>query len=123
MLVALGGALGSVARYGVGGLTLRWLGSDWPFGTFAVNIIGGALIGALAGFLAVRWGADEERLRLLFQVGVLGGFTTFSAFSLETVMMIERRAYVSAASYTLGSVTLSVLAVFVGLTLARRILA
>ena len=122
-LVALGGAVGSTARYALGGLTLRWFGPGWPYGTFAANLIGGCLIGLLAGYLAHRGGADQERLRLLLQVGVLGGFTTFSAYSLETALMIERKAYGAAAGYAVSSVVLAVLAVFSGLILARRVFA
>jgi len=122
-LVALGGAVGSVARYALGGQTLRWFGPGWPYGTFAANLIGGCLIGLLAGYLAHRGGADQERLRLLLQVGVLGGFTTFSAYSLETALMLERKAYGAAAGYAVGSVVLAVLAVFAGLILARRVFA
>ncbi len=117
LLVALGGAAGSMARYS---LSLRWSGAIWPLGTFVANIAGGLLIGGLAGFLADRVGDGADRLRLLLQVGVLGGFTTFSAYSLETVIMIERRAYVSAAGYALGSVVVSLLAVSLGLVIARR---
>ena len=119
LLVAIGGAAGSVARYGLG---LRLAGASWPQATFAVNIVGGLLIGLLSGALAVRMGEGAERLRLLLQVGVLGGFTTFSAYSLETVMMIERRAYISAAGYALGSVAVCLLAVGLGLLIARRVL-
>ena len=122
-LVALGGAVGSTARYALGGLTLRWFGPGWPYGTFAANLIGGCLIGLLAGYLAHRGGADQERLRLLLQVGVLGGFTTFSAYSLETALMIERKAYGAAAGYAVSSVVLAVLAFFAGLILARRVFA
>src|SRR5215218_1545284 len=99
LLVGAGGALGSIARYLTGAWTLRAFGPGWPFGTFAVNVLGGALIGLLAGFLAWRGEADQERWRLLLQVGVLGGFTTFSAFSLETAAMIERRAWIGALVY------------------------
>ena len=120
LLVAIGGAAGSVARYGLG---LRLAGASWPQATFAVNIVGGLLIGLLSGALAVRMGEGAERLRLLLQVGVLGGFTTFSAYSLETVMMIERRAYISAAGYALGSVAVCLLAVGLGLLIARRVFA
>jgi len=123
LLVAAGGAVGSMARYALGGQALRWFGPNWPYGTFAANLLGGLLIGALAGVLAFRGGADQERLRLLLQVGVLGGFTTFSAFSLETALMIERRAYMAAAGYVALSVTASIAALFVGLTIARRVLA
>lgn len=123
LLVALGGATGAVARYGLGVQALRLLGPGWPYGTFIANILGGLLMGLLAGFLAFKGGADQERLRLLLGVGVLGGFTTFSAFSLETALMIERRAYGAAASYAGASVLLCVSALFVGLIVARRVFA
>ena len=77
----------------------------------------------LAAVLAYRGGADQEKWRLLLGVGVLGGFTTFSAYSLEVALMIERKAYAQAAAYSLGSVVLSVAALFAGLILMRRLLA
>lgn len=123
IFVALGGAGGSVARYLVGVAALRGLGSHWPYGTFAVNVVGGFLMGALAGYLAHRGGADQERWRLLLGVGVLGGFTTFSAFSLEAALMIEKRAYGQAFTYAAASVLLSVAALFAGLLVARRVFA
>jgi CrcB protein len=121
LLVALGGATGAVARYGLGIQALRLFGPGWPYGTFIANLLGGLLMGLLAGFLAFKGGADQEKLRLLLGVGALGGFTTFSAFSLETALMIERRAYGTAAGYSGASVLLSVTALFVGLMLARRV--
>ena len=121
LLVAAGGAAGSVARYLTGTLTGRWGG--WPWGTLAVNILGGFLMGVLIGTLALRGGGDQERLRLLLGVGFLGGFTTFSAFSLEVANMIERRDMASAAGYATVSVIASVAAVFAGLMLARRVFA
>ncbi len=120
LLVAAGGATGSIARYLLSGQTLRWFGPGWPYGTFAANLIGGLLMGGLVGFLAHRGGADQERLRVLLGVGVLGGFTTFSAYSLDTALMIERRAYGMAFSYATASVVLSIAALFLGLMLARR---
>ena len=119
LLVAAGGAAGSVARYVTGVMGTR-LGSAWPYGTFAVNIVGGFLMGLLVGFLALRGGDDQERLRVLLGVGVLGGFTTFSAFSLEVGLMIEKKAFGQAVAYSLSSVVLAVAALFVGLYLARR---
>lgn len=119
-LVAAGGAAGAVARYALGVQAMRLWGSAWPYGTFLANILGGLLMGALVGFLAHRGGADQERLRLLLGVGVLGGFTTFSAFSLETALMIERRTYGQAFGYATASVVLSVTALFLGLILARK---
>jgi CrcB protein len=124
LLVAAGGALGSVARYQTGVWTLRLLGPRTPWaGTFTVNLAGGLLMGLLVGLLAHRGGPDQERWRLLLAVGVLGGFTTFSAFSLDTALMIQRRAWDAALGYALASVVLSVGALFLGLALARRLFA
>lgn len=123
ILVAAGGATGAVMRYLLGQQALRALGSGWPYGTLAANVLGGLLMGALAAALTLRGGPDQEKWRLLLAVGVLGGFTTFSAYSLEIAMMIERRAYLQAATYSLGSVVLSVAGLFVGLILVRRLLA
>ena len=123
LLVAAGGATGAVMRYLLGAQAMRALGTGWPYGTLIANVLGGLLMGTLAGVLAYRGGADQERWRLLLGVGVLGGFTTFSAYSLEVALMLERREWTSAAAYSLGSVVLSVGALFVGLLLMRRVLA
>jgi CrcB protein len=123
LLVAGGGATGAVMRYLLGAQAMRALGTGWPYGTLIANVLGGFLMGTLAGALALRGGADQERWRLLLGVGVLGGFTTFSAYSLEVALMIERREWASAAAYSLGSVALSVAALFAGLILMRRLLA
>ena len=123
LLVFIGGGVGSMARYLVGMLTLRTLGPGWPYGTFSVNVIGGFVMGLLAGILAFKGGADQERWRVLIGVGVLGGFTTFSSFSLETALMLERKEYTGAFGYVAGSVLLAVGALFVGLAAARRVFA
>ena len=123
LLVGFGGAFGAICRYLLGVQVGRSLGANWPYATLAVNLIGGLLMGLLIGLLAYRGGADQEKWRLLLGVGVLGGFTTFSAFSLEVALMIERRAYAGAISYSLISVVLSVTALFIGLMLTRRLFA
>ncbi|MBY8824878.1 fluoride efflux transporter CrcB [Sphingomonas colocasiae] len=116
-LVMLGGALGSGARYGVGRASLAMLGPGYPWGTLTVNLAGGFAMGLLAGLIS-RFVSGEE-WRLLLGVGVLGGFTTFSAFSLEVANMIERGTIGTAALYVAVSVVGSVAALFVGLALAR----
>ena len=122
LLVAIGGALGAVARYGAGVTATRLFGAGgWPWGTFSVNLIGGLLIGLVTGWIAFKGQAYSETVRLFAVVGVLGGFTTFSAFSLEVVQMLERREMATAALYALASVILSVVAVFVGLTVMRKV--
>ncbi|HEX8469993.1 MAG TPA: fluoride efflux transporter CrcB [Brevundimonas sp.] len=121
LLVAIGGALGSTARYGVGLAAGRLFpGSAWPYGTLTVNIVGGLVMGLVAGWLAARGGAGQESVRVFAAVGVLGGFTTFSAFSLETVQMIERRQIGLAVAYVAVSVVVAVAALFLGLLMARR---
>ena len=120
LIVAAGGALGAVARYGVGRMLPA---SGWPWATLTVNVVGGLLMGLLAGWLAFRGGMQGESIRLFAAVGLLGGFTTFSAFSLETALMIERRTYGQAFTYAVASVLLSVSALFVGLMLARKVFA
>lgn len=119
LLVMLGGAVGSGARYGVGKLTLDQLGPNYPWGTLAVNLIGGFWMGLLAGVLARTGGSEQTRL--LVGVGMLGGFTTFSAFSLDTVLLIERGQWGVALGYLLVSVIGSVLALFAGLSLVRAL--
>jgi fluoride exporter len=121
LLVAAGGAIGSAFRYHVGMVALRNLGPAVPWGTWIVNLLGGLLMGVLAGLLA-RWAPVEgEPLRLFIGVGVLGGFTTFSAFSLETANMLLRGQTTAAAGYAVSSVAGSVLMLFVGLFLVRAL--
>lgn len=131
LLVALGGAAGAAARHAVSAGALRAFGPGWPYGTFAVNLAGGFVMGLLAGWFALRGlgegggpaGFSAHDARLLLATGVLGGFTTFSAFSLEIVLMIERKALAQAGLYALASTALSVAAVLAGLALVRRSLA
>ncbi len=119
LYVMVGGAVGSGARYLTGRAMLSLLGPDYPFGTLAVNLIGGLLMGVLVGVLARN--TASETWRLLLGVGVLGGFTTFSALSLDVVTMIERGAIGVAFGYVLVSVIGSVAALFAGLSAVRAV--
>lgn len=123
LFVALGGAAGAVARHAVGMLTLRWFGPGWPWGTMTVNLLGGFLMGFLVSTLAFKGGIDQERWRLLLGVGALGGFTTFSSFSLDVANMIQRKAWLDALGYVSVSTVGSILALFLGLMAARRLFA
>lgn len=121
LYVAIGGALGASGRYMLGSTLLKIMGPNYPWGTLAVNVLGGLSMGLLVGWLAFKV-SGSENLRLLLGVGVLGGFTTFSSFSLEVVRMVENKTYGLAAGYITASVILSILAVFVGLVMARKLL-
>ena len=124
LFVFLGGGLGAVIRYLGGVLWGRAFGHGFGWGaTLVINVLGGLAMGILISTLALRGGGDQEKWRLFLGVGVLGGFTTFSTFSLETVMMLQRRDYPIAAAYVLGSVVLSILALMLGLFLTRKVLA
>jgi CrcB protein len=118
LLVMTGGAIGAGLRYTVGLFALHRFGPSYPWGTLGVNLTGGLLMGLLAGLLAHRGG---EQTRLFIAVGILGGFTTFSAFSLETFAMIQRGAWAGASGYVLASVVGSVAMLAAGLWAARLI--
>ena len=120
LLVMIGGALGAGARHLVGRATLALAGPGFPYGTLAANLIGGLAMGLLAGILARSTGATEN-VRLFAGVGVLGGFTTFSSFSLDAVMLYERGAALLALGYVLASVIGAILALFAGLGIARAV--
>ncbi|RCW85607.1 fluoride efflux transporter CrcB [Phyllobacterium bourgognense] len=118
LLVASGGAIGSVARYLVGVGMARAFGVAFPYGTLAVNVIGGFLMGLFIELLARRFEGSPE-LRLFIAVGILGGFTTFSSFSLDVAVLWQRGELAIALFYMLASVILSIGALFLGLWLAR----
>ena len=115
----LGGAIGAGARHLFGRAALAWLGTGFPFGTLGVNIVGGLAMGLLAGSLA-RLAAGEP-WRLFLGVGLLGGFTTFSSFALDTVVLLERGAIGLALGYVLVSTAGAIAALFGGLALARSL--
>ncbi len=120
--VALGGAIGSVLRYQLGRGMTHWLGAQavtvFPWATLAVNLLGSFAMGLLAGFLA-RHGQGGEQWRLLLGVGLLGGFTTFSAFSLELMVLAERGQAAQAFIYAAVSVLAGLSALYIGLIAMR----
>jgi fluoride exporter len=120
-LVFLGGGLGAVARWAFGMTAARWLGTAWPWGTFGVNVLGSFVMGIVMATL-MRGGAmtgGAENWRLFLATGILGGFTTFSAFSLESARLIETGQWGQAGLYGLTSVVVSIAALFAGMALGR----
>ncbi|HEX7800418.1 MAG TPA: fluoride efflux transporter CrcB [Asticcacaulis sp.] len=120
--VALGGAIGALLRYQSGRLMTHWLGAAvvtaFPWATLVVNVVGSLFMGALAGFLA-RHGHGGEQWRLFIGVGVLGGFTTFSSFSLEMMLLVERGQAFQALTYALVSILAGLTALYLGLIIMR----
>ena len=121
LLVAAGGAIGSLTRYLVGLWALRAFGPAFPWGTLGVNVVGSFAIGLFGETILRRFGGSEL-LRLLLVTGFLGGFTTFSAFSLDVAVLVERGAMVPAFAYVAVSMLVSLFAVFAGLALVRALL-
>lgn len=118
LIVAAGGAVGAGLRHLTGVAAMRWLGAGFPWGTLTVNILGCFLMGVFIELLAGRIQGSTE-LRLLIATGLLGGFTTFSAFSLDVAVLWERGEAGHAALYVAASVVFSILALFAGLALVR----
>ncbi|HEY4136387.1 MAG TPA: fluoride efflux transporter CrcB [Alphaproteobacteria bacterium] len=120
--VAVGGALGSVARYATMLWMARLFGGGFPYGTLAVNMVGGFVMGLLIEAMALAW-SPSEAMRAFIAVGVLGGFTTFSTFSLDSWLLIQRGDYGLAALYIGASLLLSIGGLVAGLYLTRTVLA
>ena len=119
LIVFLGAGLGGAVRHAVNLGCLRVCGPDFPFGTLMINIAGSLAMGLVAGWFAYRSSGSSAAWRLFLTTGFLGGFTTFSAFSLEFALLWSRHAQVSAIGYAAASVVLAVLACFLGLAVAR----
>jgi len=119
LLVFLGGGLGAALRHGVNIGTARWLGPHFPYGTLTVNVTGSLVMGLLAAYFAFK-GDASQHWRLFMTTGILGGYTTFSAFSLDVAVLYERGAIGLALGYVLASVVLSILGLFAGLWLVRH---
>jgi fluoride exporter len=118
LIVFLGAGIGGALRHGVNVGSARLFGYGFPFGTLIVNVVGSFLMGLLAGYFAFRPGIAQH-MRLFLTTAILGGFTTFSAFSLDAALLVERHAYGLALGYAVGSVAASVSALFFGLALFR----
>ena len=117
ILVMTGGAIGAVARFGLA-RAIPTVQIGWPWPTFIANILGGLLMGLVAAYV-LRSGEAGENIRLFAGVGLLGGFTTFSAFSLEMAQMVERGDLALAGGYAMASVVIALLALFAGLAIGR----
>jgi CrcB protein len=120
LIVFLGGGLGAALRHGVNIAAAKLLGPAFPFGTLTVNVTGSIAMGLLAGYFAFR-GDASQHWRLFLTTGILGGYTTFSAFSLDVAVLWERHAIWPAVAYVVASVVLSVGGLFAGLLLFRQL--
>ena len=118
--VAAGGAIGSIARYLVGVGSGKLFGTSFPWGTLIINIVGSFLIGVLVELFALRWDLPQV-WRVFLTIGICGGFTTFSTFSLDAYLLLDRGELWTSAAYMVGSVVLSVAGLFAGLQLIRAI--
>jgi CrcB protein len=118
LIVFLGGGIGTMLRHGVNMVALRTVGTGFPFGTLAINVVGSLAIGILTEYFALRGGVPMSA-RLFFMTGVIGGFTTFSTFSLEAGLLYERGQLGLALLYVAGSVVLGLSAMFGGMALVR----
>jgi CrcB protein len=119
LLVFFGGGLGATLRHLINLTCARWLGTGFPWGTFIINISGSTAMGLIAGYLAFK-GEASQPWRLFLMTGVLGGYTTFSAYSLDAALLYERGELGLAALYVIGSVMLSIAGLFGGLALVRQ---
>ncbi len=119
LLVGLGGALGAMSRYAMALLVGRWWSGGFPLATLLVNVLGSLLMGLLVGTLARLLPPHQEELRLFLAVGVLGGLTTFSSFSLDTVVLIQRGAWIEAGTYVFLSVVVCLIGLYLGLLVTR----
>jgi CrcB protein len=120
LLVFLGGGLGAGLRHAVNMICARSFGTAFPWGTFIINITGSTVMGLIAGYLAFKGGASQH-WRLFLMTGILGGYTTFSAFSLDAALLYQRGETGLALLYVLGSVALSIAGLFAGLALIRQL--
>lgn len=121
LLATVGGGIGAGARYLVQASMMRWLGAGFPWWTLAINVVGSFLMGVVVALVATRFDNSAE-VRTFLATGILGGFTTFSAFSLDVANLVDKKQQLAAAFYVAGSVGLSILALYAGLALAKALL-
>jgi fluoride exporter len=119
LMVFLGGGIGAALRHGVNLLSARWLGTAFPYATLFENVTGSLVMGLIAGYFAFK-GDAPQHLRLFLTTGILGGYTTFSAFSLDVALLTQRHEIGLAALYVLASVVFSIGGLFAGLALVRH---
>jgi len=119
LMVFLGGGIGAALRHGVNLLSARWLGTAFPYATLFENVTGSLVMGLIAGYFAFK-GDAPQHLRLFLTTGILGGYTTFSAFSLDVALLTERHEIGLAALYVLASLVFSIGGLFAGLALVRH---
>ncbi len=120
LIVFLGGGLGAAARYGANVTAVRLVGIAFPYGTLFINVTGSFVMGLIGGYFALKGQASQE-VRLFLTTGILGGYTTFSAFSMETALLYERGEVAASGTYVIASVVLSIGALFAGLAIVRAI--
>lgn len=120
LLASLGGGIGAGARFLVQAAMLRWLGPGFPWWTLAINVVGSFFMGVVVELVASRF-ANSAEVRTFLATGILGGFTTFSAFSLDFVTLIDAKQQTAAMLYAIGSVSLSILGLYLGLMFARAL--
>ncbi|MBI5132429.1 MAG: fluoride efflux transporter CrcB [Rhodopseudomonas palustris] len=120
LLVFFGGGLGAMFRHFINTVSGRMLGTAFPYHTFFINVSGSLVMGLIAGYFAFK-GGSSQNVRLFLMTGILGGYTTFSAFSLDAALLYERGALGLAALYVIGSVVLAIAGLFAGMALIRAV--
>jgi len=123
LIVFIGAGIGGTLRHGVNVTCGRYCGTDFPWGTLTINVTGSLVMGLMAGYFAFKAGESwSQHMRLFLMTGILGGYTTFSAFSLDSVLLWERGQALAAAAYVAGSVGFSLVGLVAGLTIMRTLL-
>jgi fluoride exporter len=120
LIVFFGGGLGAALRHGINIVSARAFGTEFPYGTLIINVLGSLAMGLIIEYFALKTGLPQ-RMRLFLTTGILGGFTTFSTFSLEAVLLYERGAIMGSAIYVVASIVLAIAGLFAGLMIVRAL--